>query len=46
MTETERYIKTVNPYNTAFEQQAYKNRTLIRRDTNGTNLMLGVRYKM
>ncbi|MEG1521844.1 MAG: TonB-dependent receptor [Bacteroidales bacterium] len=46
MTETERYIKTTNPYNAVFEHQTDKNRTLIRRDTNGTNLMLGVRYKM
>ncbi|MEG1586243.1 MAG: TonB-dependent receptor [Bacteroidales bacterium] len=46
-TATERYIKTTNPYNETFPHQKYKTgKTLIRRDTNGTNLLLGVRYKM
>lgn len=47
MTQTERYIKTTNPYNASFDHQDSKSgRTLIRRDSNGTNLLIGVRYKM
>lgn len=46
-TKSERYIKTYNEYNANFAgQEAGSGKTLIRRDSRGVGLLIGVRFKL